>query len=103
MCPVKNQVTFYLLKPICACFASNKFGLRPVDYAQSEKMKSVLMLAVKNESFSLKQPSDEVSVADVVFFVCFILLFEKKHKLHSVSVEGLDLSTVCHLSVKITG
>ncbi|NXP73342.1 BARD1 protein, partial [Ramphastos sulfuratus] len=39
--------------------AVNKFGLRPVDYAQSEKMKSVLMLAVKNESFSLKQHSDE--------------------------------------------
>ncbi|NXN16603.1 BARD1 protein, partial [Indicator maculatus] len=42
-----------------SCDAVNKFGLRPVDYAQSEKMKSVLMLAVKNESFSLKQPSDE--------------------------------------------
>ncbi|KFV67643.1 BRCA1-associated RING domain protein 1, partial [Dryobates pubescens] len=42
-----------------SCDAVNKFGLRPVDYAQSEKMKSVLMLAEKNESFSLKQPSDE--------------------------------------------
>ncbi|NXG43687.1 BARD1 protein, partial [Psilopogon haemacephalus] len=42
-----------------SCDVVNKFGLRPVDYAQSEKMKSVLMLAVKNESFSLKQISDE--------------------------------------------
>ncbi|XP_069716699.1 BRCA1-associated RING domain protein 1 isoform X2 [Phaenicophaeus curvirostris] len=41
--------------------AVNIFGLRPVDYAESEKMKSVLMLPVKNESFSLNQPS-EVSV-----------------------------------------
>ncbi|NXR06223.1 BARD1 protein, partial [Semnornis frantzii] len=41
--------------------AVNKFGLRPVDYAQSEKMKSVLMLAAKNESFSLKQPSESLS------------------------------------------
>ncbi|KFO82940.1 BRCA1-associated RING domain protein 1, partial [Cuculus canorus] len=41
--------------------AVNIFGLRPVDYAESEKMKSVLMLPVKNESLSLNQPS-EVSV-----------------------------------------
>ncbi|XP_009982238.1 PREDICTED: BRCA1-associated RING domain protein 1-like, partial [Tauraco erythrolophus] len=38
--------------------AINIFGLRPVDYAESEKMKSVLMLPVKNESFSLNQPSE---------------------------------------------
>ncbi|NXS62468.1 BARD1 protein, partial [Brachypteracias leptosomus] len=41
--------------------AVNIFGLRPVDYAESEKMKSVLMLPVKNESFSLNQPSEAVS------------------------------------------
>ncbi|NWW09412.1 BARD1 protein, partial [Oreocharis arfaki] len=41
--------------------AVNIFGLRPVDYAESEKMKSVLMLPVKNESFSLKQPSEALS------------------------------------------
>ncbi|NXO79109.1 BARD1 protein, partial [Sitta europaea] len=41
--------------------AVNKFGLRPVDYAESEKMKSVLMLPVKNESFSLNQPSEALS------------------------------------------
>ncbi|NWI07009.1 BARD1 protein, partial [Tichodroma muraria] len=41
--------------------AVNKFGLRPVDYAKSEKMKSVLMLPVKNESFSLNQPSEALS------------------------------------------
>ncbi|XP_010286481.1 PREDICTED: BRCA1-associated RING domain protein 1, partial [Phaethon lepturus] len=40
--------------------AVNIFGLRPVDYAESEKMKSVLMLPVKNESFSLNQPSQAV-------------------------------------------
>uniref|UniRef100_A0A672THT9 BRCT domain-containing protein n=1 Tax=Strigops habroptila TaxID=2489341 RepID=A0A672THT9_STRHB len=38
--------------------AVNIFGLRPVDYAESEKMKSVLMLPVKNESFPLNQPSE---------------------------------------------
>ncbi|NXN53663.1 BARD1 protein, partial [Rynchops niger] len=37
------------------------FGLRPVDYAESEKMKSVLMLPVKNESFSLNQPREALS------------------------------------------
>ncbi|NXQ58287.1 BARD1 protein, partial [Anthoscopus minutus] len=41
--------------------AVNIFGLRPVDYAESEKMKSVLMLPVKNESFSLNQPSEAQS------------------------------------------
>uniref|UniRef100_A0A8C3PJD4 BRCA1 associated RING domain 1 n=1 Tax=Calidris pygmaea TaxID=425635 RepID=A0A8C3PJD4_9CHAR len=58
---VKNKVTFYLFKPNCACFASNIFGLRPVDYAESEKMKSVLMLSVKNESFSFNQPCEAPS------------------------------------------
>ncbi|NWX35301.1 BARD1 protein, partial [Notiomystis cincta] len=41
--------------------AVNIFGLRPVDYAESEKMKSVLMLPVKNESFSLNQPYEALS------------------------------------------
>ncbi|NXY33953.1 BARD1 protein, partial [Pomatorhinus ruficollis] len=41
--------------------AVNRFGLRPVDYAESERMKSVLMLPVKNESFSLNQPSEALS------------------------------------------
>ncbi|KAM9380299.1 BRCA1-associated RING domain protein 1 [Phaethornis superciliosus] len=41
--------------------AVNIFGLRPVDYAESEKMKSVLMLPVKNESFSLNQSSESPS------------------------------------------
>ncbi|XP_009075475.1 PREDICTED: BRCA1-associated RING domain protein 1, partial [Acanthisitta chloris] len=41
--------------------AVNIFGLRPVDYAESEKMKSVLMLPVRNESFSLSQPSEALS------------------------------------------
>ncbi|NXE90030.1 BARD1 protein, partial [Menura novaehollandiae] len=41
--------------------AVNIFGLRPVDYAESEKMKSVLMLPVKNESFSLNQSSEALS------------------------------------------
>ncbi|NXH95982.1 BARD1 protein, partial [Pachycephala philippinensis] len=41
--------------------AVNIFGLRPVDYAESEKMKSVLMLPVKNESFSLTQPSEALN------------------------------------------
>ncbi|NXN68259.1 BARD1 protein, partial [Himantopus himantopus] len=41
--------------------AVNIFGLRPVDYAESEKMKSVLMLPVKNESFSLNRPSETPS------------------------------------------
>ncbi|NXQ79269.1 BARD1 protein, partial [Nyctibius grandis] len=41
--------------------AVNIFGLRPVDYAESEKMKSVLMLPVKNESLSLTQPSESLS------------------------------------------
>ncbi|XP_010008212.1 PREDICTED: BRCA1-associated RING domain protein 1, partial [Nestor notabilis] len=38
--------------------AVNIFGLQPADYAESEKMKSVLMLPVKNESFPLNQPSE---------------------------------------------
>ncbi|NXP37857.1 BARD1 protein, partial [Leiothrix lutea] len=41
--------------------AVNRFGLRPVDYAESERMKSVLMSPVKNESFSLNQPSEALS------------------------------------------
>ncbi|NXY71190.1 BARD1 protein, partial [Glareola pratincola] len=41
--------------------AVNIFGLRPVDYAESEKMKSVLMLPVKDESFSLNQPCEALS------------------------------------------
>ncbi|XP_074001424.1 BRCA1-associated RING domain protein 1 [Numenius arquata] len=41
--------------------AVNIFGLRPVDYAESEKMKSVLMLPVKNESFSFSQPCEALS------------------------------------------
>ncbi|KAM6269064.1 BRCA1-associated RING domain protein 1 [Porphyrio hochstetteri] len=41
--------------------AVNIFGLRPVDYAESEKMKSVLMLPVQDESFSLNQPSEALS------------------------------------------
>ncbi|XP_071418221.1 BRCA1-associated RING domain protein 1 isoform X1 [Pithys albifrons albifrons] len=41
--------------------AVNIFGLRPVDYAESEKMKSVLMLPVKNESSSFNQPSKVLS------------------------------------------
>ncbi|NXQ26324.1 BARD1 protein, partial [Alaudala cheleensis] len=41
--------------------AVNIFGLRPVDCAESERMKSVLMLPVKNESFSLNQPSEALS------------------------------------------
>ncbi|XP_071290326.1 BRCA1-associated RING domain protein 1 [Agelaius tricolor] len=41
--------------------AVNIFGLRPVDYAESKKMKSLLMLPVKNESFSLTQPSEVLS------------------------------------------
>ncbi|XP_050843578.1 BRCA1-associated RING domain protein 1 [Serinus canaria] len=41
--------------------AVNIFGLRPVDYAESKKMKSVLMLPVKDESFSLTQPSEVLS------------------------------------------
>ncbi|KAM9009817.1 BRCA1-associated RING domain protein 1 isoform 2-T2 [Ara ararauna] len=41
--------------------AVNIFGLRPVDYAESEKMKSVLTLPVKNESFPLNQPSEVLS------------------------------------------
>ncbi|NXI94033.1 BARD1 protein, partial [Psophia crepitans] len=41
--------------------AVNIFGLRPVDYAESEEMKSVLMLPVKDESFSLNQLSEALS------------------------------------------
>ncbi|NXD80955.1 BARD1 protein, partial [Halcyon senegalensis] len=41
--------------------AVNIFGLRPVDYAESEKMKSVLMLPVKNELFSLNQSPETLS------------------------------------------
>ncbi|NXI36276.1 BARD1 protein, partial [Galbula dea] len=44
-----------------SCDAVNRFGLRPVDYAGSEKMKSVLMLPVKKESFSLNQPPEALS------------------------------------------
>lgn len=55
-----------------------------MDYAESEKMKSVLMLPVKNESFPLNQPC-EVNV----WFFGFVLIF-KKNKSHPVSIEGLD-------------
>ncbi|NXE45608.1 BARD1 protein, partial [Casuarius casuarius] len=41
--------------------AVNIFGLRPVDYAESEKMKSVLMLPVRNASLSFSQPSEPMS------------------------------------------
>ncbi|NXG68736.1 BARD1 protein, partial [Baryphthengus martii] len=41
--------------------AVNIFGLRPVDYAESEKMKSVLVLPAKNESFSLNQCPEALS------------------------------------------
>ncbi|NXJ64217.1 BARD1 protein, partial [Rostratula benghalensis] len=41
--------------------AVNIFGLRPVDYAEGEKMKSVLTLPVKNESFSLNQLCETLS------------------------------------------
>uniref|UniRef100_A0A8C8SYP4 BRCA1-associated RING domain protein 1 n=1 Tax=Pelusios castaneus TaxID=367368 RepID=A0A8C8SYP4_9SAUR len=37
--------------------AVNIFGLRPVDYAETEKMKSVLMVPMKNESYSFSQSS----------------------------------------------
>uniref|UniRef100_A0A8C0IZF0 BRCA1-associated RING domain protein 1 n=1 Tax=Chelonoidis abingdonii TaxID=106734 RepID=A0A8C0IZF0_CHEAB len=38
--------------------AVNIFGLRPVDYAETAKMKSVLMLPMKNESYSFSQCSE---------------------------------------------
>ncbi|XP_065418210.1 BRCA1-associated RING domain protein 1 isoform X1 [Chrysemys picta bellii] len=41
--------------------AVNIFGLRPVDYAETEKMKSVLMLPMKNESYSFSQCSEQAS------------------------------------------
>ncbi|XP_009995262.1 PREDICTED: LOW QUALITY PROTEIN: BRCA1-associated RING domain protein 1 [Chaetura pelagica] len=44
-----------------SCDAVNIFGLRPVDYAEGEKMKSVLMLPVKNQSLSLNQSSEVLS------------------------------------------
>ncbi|NWH91172.1 BARD1 protein, partial [Aegithalos caudatus] len=53
-------VELLLLHGACR-HAVNIFGLRPVDYAESEKMKSVLMLPVENESFSLNQPSEALS------------------------------------------
>lgn len=63
-----------------------------MDYAESEKMKSVLMLPVKNESFSLNQPS-EVRVCGF----CFAFLKKPKNRVHPLSVEGFDLSTLHHL------
>ncbi|NXL31827.1 BARD1 protein, partial [Glaucidium brasilianum] len=48
-----------------SCDAVNIFGLRPVDYAESEKMKSVLTLPVKNESYSLNQPSEALSLSQL--------------------------------------
>ena len=48
----KSDHTFYLLKPICTYFTSNIFGLRPVDYADSKNMKSLLLLPEKKESSS---------------------------------------------------
>ncbi|XP_074857022.1 BRCA1-associated RING domain protein 1 [Carettochelys insculpta] len=41
--------------------AVNIFGLRPVDYAETEKMKSVLMLPMKNESHSFTQCSEQAN------------------------------------------
>ncbi|XP_025055158.1 BRCA1-associated RING domain protein 1 isoform X2 [Alligator sinensis] len=41
--------------------ALNIFGLRPVDYAETEKMKSVLMLPGKNESSSFSQSVEQAS------------------------------------------
>ncbi|XP_068803978.1 BRCA1-associated RING domain protein 1 isoform X2 [Struthio camelus] len=41
--------------------AVNISGLRPVDYAESEKMKSVLTLPVRNASLSFSQPSEPMS------------------------------------------
>nr|XP_013807582.1 PREDICTED: BRCA1-associated RING domain protein 1 [Apteryx mantelli mantelli] len=41
--------------------AVNIFGLRPVDCAESEKMKSVLMLPMRNASLSLNQLSEPMS------------------------------------------
>ncbi|NWS71871.1 BARD1 protein, partial [Crotophaga sulcirostris] len=58
---VKNghvSIVELLLLHGASCDAVNIFGLRPVDYAESEKMKSVLMLPVKNELFSLNQLSE---------------------------------------------
>uniref|UniRef100_A0A8C9FQ65 BARD1 Zinc finger RING-type domain-containing protein n=1 Tax=Pavo cristatus TaxID=9049 RepID=A0A8C9FQ65_PAVCR len=51
--------------------AVNIFGLRPVDYAESEKMKSVLMLPVKNESFSFSQPSEVSSSSTSWYIACY--------------------------------
>lgn len=67
-----------------------------MDYAESEKMKSVLMLPVKNESFSFSQPS-EVSVQRGFYFfvVVVVLLFvcfqRKRASVHPVSAKGLEL------------
>ncbi|XP_062434996.1 BRCA1-associated RING domain protein 1 isoform X2 [Rhea pennata] len=41
--------------------AINIFGLRPVDYAESEKMKSVLMLPMRNASLPFSQASEPMS------------------------------------------
>ncbi|NWX88785.1 BARD1 protein, partial [Nothoprocta ornata] len=41
--------------------AVNIFGLRPLDYAESEKMKSVLQLPMRNASLPLNQPSEPMS------------------------------------------
>ncbi|NXX94033.1 BARD1 protein, partial [Centropus bengalensis] len=50
-----------LLRHGASRHAVNIFGLRPVDCAGSEKMKSMLMLPVGNESFSLNQSPEALS------------------------------------------
>ncbi|XP_027746148.1 BRCA1-associated RING domain protein 1 [Empidonax traillii] len=56
-----SAAKFVVLNEQWLDLSGNIFGLRPVDYAESEKMKSVLMLPVKNESLSLNQPSEALS------------------------------------------
>lgn len=59
---VKNPVTYCIyLKPICACFTSNIFGLRPVDYAETEEIKLALLQAQKNKEPLAKPPCSAVS------------------------------------------
>ena len=68
----KSDHTFYLLKPICTYFTSNIFGLRPVDYADSENMKSVLLLPEKKESSSTSHCS-VVSMDVALGHLCVLL------------------------------
>lgn len=59
---VKNPVTYCIyLKPICACFTSNIFGRRPVDYAETEAIKLALLQAQKNKEPLVKLPCSGVS------------------------------------------